>query len=204
MYTAYSFITLDALEQLNTTGRIIPPPVYYGTMGEDDQQFQKAYQWLHHQMITRHVQYLYDRSGMHWMYIQTPHGVGKPDMRYRSYKRFINNGNMALLTLRIPKERVLVSDYDGWHWVLNNWYLHNSTTEDFDLIHDWLDLVGNTNPRKAKSLRKQSWLQIFNTATMHEFLECDPKTLTWQGTAFDLCESDVVGIQVYNNGIRVK
>lgn len=204
MYTAYSFVPLAVLQELQETGKIIPRPVYYKGMGEDDYQFQRAYQWLHRQMLARGIASLGDRSGMFWMYVKTPYGLGKPDMRYRLYKRFVDNGNMALLTLRIPKERVLVSDYDGWHWVLNNWYLHDDTVEDFDQTHDWLDLVRTVNHKKLQRLREQSWLHIFDQSTIAKKMGIVPEQVTWQGTAFDICGSDVVDIKVYRDGKLVQ
>jgi len=74
-------------------------------------QFKRPYEFMRKQMRKRLKNY----SGEYpiWAY------VDKPDLRCyrRDYKQ-----NTLYLVLDIPDERVLLSCFDGWHWVLNNSY----------------------------------------------------------------------------------
>lgn len=74
-------------------------------------------------------------------------------------KNFMSKDDI-ILKINIPENKILLSDYDAWHYVLNNMWYDNSTSEyEFDLMHTYFD----TLPRfKQKKLKEESWLKIFN------------------------------------------
>ncbi|SDE01874.1 protein of unknown function [Cupriavidus sp. YR651] len=57
-----------------------------------------------------------------------------PDLRYRSTRESAENGGAAvLLTLEVPDDHVVLTDYEAWHHVINYWYLGSAReTSEFD------------------------------------------------------------------------
>src|ERR1700712_4846582 len=47
----------------------------------------------------------------------------KPDLRHSGMKHWANDGRQVLLSLDLPDDRVLLHDYDAWHFPLNYFYL---------------------------------------------------------------------------------
>lgn len=80
--------------------------------------FQDSYDWMRGQMRRRLPAY----QGRHpwWAYDH------KPDLR--RYKP--GAGPMARLELAVPPERVLLSAYGAWHYVLNLFYLPQSVDDE--------------------------------------------------------------------------
>lgn len=103
-----------------------------------DQDFLTAYRWMQSQMSRRLSHY----SGKPpiWAWLK------RPDLRHR----WASKGQlMVLLTVDVPPERVLVSDHEAWHFVLNKSYL-GLDEEDFDSHRD-----------SSEEALKLSWERIF-------------------------------------------
>ena len=85
--------------------------------------FQDAYDWMRGQMRRRLPEY----GGRYpwWAYEH------KPDLR--RYKP--GAGRMVRLELAVPPERVLLSAYGAWHYVLSLWYLPKSV-DDAGYAHE--------------------------------------------------------------------
>lgn len=94
---------------------LVPDKKFYTGDGRRimEQSFRPAYHWLIDQMAQRLPNY---HGGYPiWMWVE------KPDLRRAGYGP--RGTKCILLTLEIPVERVLISDFHAWHCVLNNWYL---------------------------------------------------------------------------------
>lgn len=111
--------------------------------GLENCDFRRSYAWLTKQMIDKKVKgniQIFPFWG--WAYREDK---ARPDLRLeRTHKP------QVMLTLEIPDNEVLISDYDLWHCVLNNFYIS----------------VDNYNYDTNKSRNKQagiekSWNRIF-------------------------------------------
>lgn len=83
----------------------------------------------------------------------------KPDLRVSALG---NRGDkMVCIELDIPDNEVVLSDFDAWHSVLNDWYYNvNCISEEiWDNDHEWLDSL--TPEEKQKAIEK-SWNDIFD------------------------------------------
>jgi hypothetical protein len=72
---------------------------------------------------------------------------------------------MVCLELEIPDEKVLLTDFDLWHFVLNDWWLDTSmfkygfTEEEYDLNHKWFKGLSKEEQKKEK---EESWEMVLN------------------------------------------
>ena len=146
--------------------------------------FMRSYNWLVSEMAKRGVT-----------------GKGYPVWAwYRRNGRFVaptkkklDKGDV-MMELEIDADRVVLTDYDGWHYVLNNDYNgypwdRKLTFEEFDAIYDAIDALP-ADERKKTIL--DSWQKIFNT----KFWRRGESTngVNVQATFFELRKEDIVNI----------
>lgn len=123
-----------------------------------DAGFTDAYTWLSRQMeemigtkptgVTFPVWAWYSYDGEH----------KKPDLR-RSF--FRGTKNCELLELEIPDSEIVLSDFDSWHFVLNDMWIDNSTNEtEWESNHKWYDSLPAD---ERHDLKLASWMKIFDT-----------------------------------------
>lgn len=112
---------------------------------QDD--FPSAYDWMVEQMRRRIGE---PPEGVHfpvWAWYQWEGMRRRPDMR--SHRRWGKKGQpIVLLTIDVPNDMVLLSDFDMWHCVLNDSYLPLAESDDID------------NP--TEEVKRKSWERIFN------------------------------------------
>jgi hypothetical protein len=121
--------------------------------------FREAYDWLVEQMTARiglppqGVQYPF------WAWALVDGVSKKPDLRRGIFNNYV--GENVVLELEIPDCDVLLSDECNWHYVLNNWYLHdvNDAEGKWDEVDAWFDSLP---PDEQDTIRKTSWERIFN------------------------------------------
>ena len=167
-----------------------------------DESWREAYTWLSAQMRARCIASLPDEPvptfpmwAWHWY-----NGMNsrKPDLRTRTMRDWSLTQRMVLLHLDVDDSRVLLSDYDGWHWCLNYWYLGRAReTQVFQReVKDTL----NTSYFKSKPLPhpdydarlRKSWERMFDLAAMRPILETSMKKQIVQATLWQLAKADVM------------
>lgn len=150
---------LSVWQELNKKGYFICNPKKAENLNESEYySFKDAYDWLNTQMELRvgkrpnGVQYPV------WAWYRRDWKHKKPDLREAAYGK---RGEKAVcLEIEIPDNQVLLSDYDYWHFVLNNWFLDNSTSEEeYDKMHDWFDSLPI---EKKEKIKLESWNRIFD------------------------------------------
>lgn len=86
----------------------------------------------------------------------------KPDMR--SGGHYYSGRTCFRLTLDLPEYTVLLSDFDDWHSVLNNWY-HTLNEAEFDAFCAEIDAAGvpwgGPYPEPFQARITASWERIF-------------------------------------------
>lgn len=100
-------------------------------------------------------------------------------------KRLLESGTEGVcLTTQIPDNKALISDFDAWHCVLNNWF-YSLTEEEYNLS----ELGKNPLPKE------KSWEHIFH---IHLF----PKSELWnnapqilQGTTGKIYLNQIIHVQ---------
>ncbi len=125
-------------------------------------EFLTAYDWL--------IKYLEKKSkkpaGVSypvWAWYRFNKKEKKPDLRHACYG--VRGEKMVCLELEIPDQEVLLSDFDLWHFVLNNWWLDPAvfkekyTEEEYDKNHEWFK---NLTAKEQDEEKDKSWHMIFD------------------------------------------
>lgn len=111
------------------------------------------YQWMIAQMKNRLVNYQGEYPV--WLWLE------KPDMR--STAHFKSGTKCVRLTIELNEQDVLVSDFEDWHCVLNDWFCSDNEEEDNAFEEGLLEIT-----------KEESWQRIFELDRVR-----DPN---WHGT----------------------
>lgn len=92
----------------------------------------------------------------------------KPDFRTILHRNYIRRTAVCIECL-VPRERVLLLDYDSWHVVLNQSYL-SLTEEEFDEFCAKED-SGALDAATLLAMRRESWKRVFDFETLAQYPE---------------------------------
>ena len=117
--------------------------------------FENAYAWMAHQMRSKVGNPPAGVMFPVWVWYKLDYAHRRPNFRsFRDYD------DQVCLELEIPESDVLLSDFEKWHFVLNNWYLNNAVSEKEGQAKDrWFDHLPQAKQQKVK---EKSWQQIFD------------------------------------------
>lgn len=116
--------------------------------------FTKEYTWMYNQYAKRcKIDELDVERDLIWWW------GNKPDLRCIGYAK--RGTDLVLLKANIEDCKVLASDFDGWHYVLNNWHIATNEKEDDYYIR----LIGEDYEKYADK-KEKSWELIFNTSLL--------------------------------------
>lgn len=126
-----------------------------------------AYRWLSKQMEKRIGPAPEGVEFPIWAWHTRGWWRSKPDLRTERWNCGPGNEDYVLLTLDVPDDQVLLSDFDSWHMVLNCQPITRSE-EEFDEM--WEELDGMSTSEKAAYLSK-NWERVFNiTPTENDWI----------------------------------
>lgn len=150
-----------------------------------DPDYKTAYQWMSQQLAQRieppppGVRY----PLWVWRYCHS-RTKPKPDLRYSGLDR--RGSKRVLLTLNIPEDKVLLSDFDGWHCVLNECY-HADNDTDWERFEN---LEKTLPPAMQQILIEQSWHKIFDWQSL-------PEDFAIQGVTWQILPSYVMHYKIF-------
>ena len=143
----------------------------------------------------------------------------QPDLRVSNFTGYDD----FMVTFDIPDERVLLSDFELWHYVLNNWYLPMSQEEADSIEHEasyphepweiayegrWRELEPELGKFRACSVAAfevygESWEQIFLMGDERYAVRgiCYDEPAI-QATVWEVVAGDVVGVKKLNRRSR--
>ena len=153
--------------------------------------FHVAYDWISEQMRVRiGVPPSPDITYPVWAFYQWEGKRKRLDMRtHRVWG--LKGTPIVLLTLDIPKNMVLLSDFDAWHCVLNDWFLPMNEKEEL-LLQEQADSYSNVDERE--NVKKKSWENVFLWDKETEYWS-SPKTT--QATFWELKKEWVKKAEFY-------
>lgn len=147
-----------------------------------------AYNWMHNEMCDNVSAPPENVKYPIWAWYSFRGKRKKPDMRASG---FASRGTPVVrLSLNVPEKEVLLSDFDLWHYPLNNWYLAVSEAEELQF-----DQIGG---EKKQSLITDSWRRIYN-------LDAEDDGYIWgkrerrsiQGTFWQLKEEYILSVETF-------
>lgn len=84
----------------------------------------------------------------------------KPDLRRMRWETGMKGETLVCLEIEIPDSEVLLSDYDKWHAVLNDWLICDSE-EEGERLYAYME----TLPEEEKTaFKNKNWERVFNVS----------------------------------------
>lgn len=150
-----------------------------------------AYDWLRERMTERVGPPPEPDIYPMWAYFQFADAKHRcPDLRrVRSWHP--RGKQMLLLELGVDENRVLLSDYYDWHYVLNDYYFGLSEAEN-------IDFENADHPAEvARALKFESWLRCLDMDFHAPGYSSPRDEKTIQATIWELRVEDVVGVREF-------
>lgn len=194
----YSIQPLLVYEHLCAGKTWTADPFREGTEQDPFDSFQQAYAWLGARMREQGrtpanpaTQYPV------WAWYQwNGQKKPRPDLRSKSLRDWAREGTQVMLTLDVPDDRVTLSDYDAWHWVLNYWYLAPEEEADhFDACCQKQGLSYYRNKPLPDDVLHHalvsSWEGVFDLERASKALITDSADAVVQATFWEIHPADV-------------
>lgn len=121
-----------------------------------EQEFLSCYRWMKQQMARRLP---HDTGHYPWW----AYPGEKPDLR--SWYGWFSERQAVRIELQLASHKVLISDYEAWHCVLNSWPLPlspNADAEDEELTPSGVHLLDCPSPTPRQCKVIESWEHIFD------------------------------------------
>lgn len=165
--------------------------------------FVKSYEWLKEKMLQKGIVHKQHNQHLIWAWYQWYGTKSKPDKRYSSVYAFYNEP-FVMLELEIDPSRILLTDYDAWHFVLNYWLLGNEEeTEQFSELYNYYKEKPISN-KEADLKIKQSWDVVLDIDKCRTILEYPREQQCIQATFFEIFKEDVKKVHYFNNKKCIK
>lgn len=145
-------------QQLESKGQFYCDPEKSENLKENN--FQIAYNWMIKQMKRRKILPPKDVKVPLWAWYRRDYKHVRPDFRW------VRDSEIEVcMEINIPEEKVLLSDFEAWHFVLNDWYYSPATNEqEWERLEKKFDSLPE---RKQKQVKEKSWQRIFDTDIRH-------------------------------------
>lgn len=126
----WTFQPASILPIIENTGCYHPDPTLSdclypdGADGEPDLLFHEAYDYMADRMTTIGITPSWGSTIPIWAWHTTRGQHRKPDLRTSMFSAMSATCGepIVLLHLDVPHREVCLSDFDGWHYVINKWY----------------------------------------------------------------------------------
>lgn len=153
-------------------------------------EFKKAYKWLSEKMNEKKLaptNVFYPVWAWHtrdWKH-------KKPDLR--NIGLGIKREKSVCLEIEIPDDEVFLTDFDAWHFILNDTFVPKSENEkDWEI--EW-DLYDKMNPEEKEKYKLNSWNEVFNISPFENDWMTRGKYI--QATFWKLKKENIVKVQFF-------
>lgn len=124
-----------------------------------EKSFVPPYKWMEKQMIKRGM--MKKPQAYMWAWHTYLDKQKMPDFRCESYKSQLNyHKTLYRIAMEVPDDKVLLSDYEAWHNVLNGFYYTVNERE-------WNKIYPKENKLKPRFLGQKNWIYC-GTKTIKE------------------------------------
>ena len=149
---------IEVWEEMNRLGYYVCNPKKAIYISDKEVSFKESYDWLIPEMEKRIGKRPNGVSYPVWAWHTRDWQYKKPDLRQAGYDT--PGTKCVCIELEVPDNEVVLSDYDVWHFILNDWYFDNSMNEEeWDSKHKYYDRL---SPEKKLEKKLKSWQGVFN------------------------------------------
>lgn len=159
-----------AYDEMISTGTLVANEDYL-FLPEDDRE---SYVWLSKRMVELIGEPPLGTNFPVWAWYQWEGKRKRPDMRTHRFCRE-KGSPIVLLTVEIPDDKVLLSDFDMWHCVLNDCYLPLDEEDDKEIYTDEEKIA--------------SWDNVFRYDVINDYWD-NPKSI--QATMWEIKKEWIV------------
>lgn len=153
-----------------------------GSYTTADKDLVKSYDWMISQMRNRLGPEPHEGAYPMWVWYKWEGNKLNPPVYTLDYERMENPGGIYRLTLDIPDNLVLLSDFDAWHAVLNDAYL-SRTEEELN------------NDKWTRDEIVQSWERIFDINEVDWNHLWGPIEKSIQGTVWEITTNMILNVE---------
>jgi len=115
----------------------------------------------------------------------------KPDLRESGYGT--KGAKYVCMEIEIPDREVVLTDFDIWHYVLNDWYFCASSSEE-----EWrkkMELFDRLPIEKQEEEKRSSWQNVFDIASLENDWEQRGRYI--QATFWCLTLDEIKKVQIF-------
>lgn len=147
-------------EQLMATGSFSCTPALAINLNDGFDDFARAYAWMIKQMKRRIGQPPAGVTTPIWAWYRMNFQHRRPDFRMdRDFD------DQVCMEIEIDEAQILLSDFENWNFVLNDWYLAKvSNEDDWNRQEAWFDQLPAAHQTRVK---ERSWQRIFDITPAH-------------------------------------
>lgn len=157
-----------------------------------DKQTKFAYDWMCKKMVEKGISQPKNVDYPIWAWYTYNWKNKKPDLRCSGLGK--PGEKSVCIELEIPDKDVLLSDFNHWHYVLNNSYMNPGTTEEVADIYDYLYGKVADN-REKKLLKEDSWEKIFEITPFDNIYICTGRYV--QATFWELKSEYIKSVKYF-------
>lgn len=185
--------SIDVWKKLKKEKIITCDPKLASYLKDEECSFLEPYNWMRKEMINR-IGNSTNKSNIYpiWGWYINNGLNKKPDLRRSAHGP--SGEQMVCMELEIREDKVVLSDFNLWHCVLNNGYIGDATTEEaLDEEYEWLYTL--SEDEKQRVIEK-SWDKIFNIGKSFNNEYFSSRDYI-QATFWELNLNDVKDIQIF-------
>lgn len=179
--------TADIYHQIQRTG-------VYRCISEfsdkQEKEFRDAYIWIRGKMEEQIGPAPQGVSDPVWAWHTWEGNRKRPD--FRNHMFLFHDKDCCLMEIEVPDEKVFLTDYDDWHFVMNRWFFHNEDPEDvWDRRDEWWE---NLPEEEHQRVLLESWDKLIG---LPEETLMQKKDASIQATFWELRKEQVKKVWFY-------
>jgi hypothetical protein len=167
-----------------------------------ESDFNDAYKWIIKQMENRIGQRPNKNNYPIWAWYQYNNVKSKrPDLRTSG---FLPKGTKGVrIEFEKPENKILLSDFNLWHFVLNYWHIADNERQEFefDKLLQKSNIKFIDKEKYTPSLKKiveNSWKKIFDMNYEFEYVTEKFKEKKIQATFWNLKKTEIIKVDFFN------
>ena len=200
----------DVWKQICMEGRYVLGDPYFLDENEycNIPEFVKSYDWMIKKMEEKLGKRPTNCTLPIWAwYRHRDEYYPKPDLRTIVWQ-YPKNCKRVIIELEIPRNKVLLSDFESWHHVLNNWYLPISAKDSHKFDNEakkaGVDLYREEHPKNFQDRIEASWDRVFDLNGLSNYTSGPKRNRSIQATLWEIFRINVTTVKEFNGRAPIR